>query len=80
MALPATLLGVAALDAGVNGDGGGKAIVGGATLLGLGATGLIFGPVWLGLRPWALKNNPSAFYPLDEVKEKLKIYDDACRS
>ena len=80
MAWPATLLGGAALDSGVNGDGGNGAIVGGATLLSLGGTGLIFGPVWLGLRPWPLKNNPAAFYPLDEVKEKLEIYDDACGS
>lgn len=79
VAIPATLLGVGTLNAGVNGDGGTGAIVGGATLLSLGGTGLIFGPVWLGLRPWALKNNPAAFYPLDEVKEKLEIYDDACR-
>lgn len=79
VAIPATLLGVGALNAGVNGDGGDGAIVGGATLLSLGGTGLIFGPVWLGLRPWALKNNPAAFYPLDEVREKLEIYDDACR-
>lgn len=76
----ATLVGVKALDSGVDGDGGDGAIAVGATLLGLGGTGLLFGPIWLGVRPWALKNNPAAFYPMEEIQEKLAFYDHACRS
>ena len=78
--IPVTLLGALALNSSVNGDGDDGALVAGATLLGVGGTGLMFGPIWLGVRPWALKNNPAAFYPLTEVQEWLDAYDAACGS
>jgi len=54
VAIPATLLGAGALNAGVNGDGGNGAIVGGATLLSLGGTGLILASLFGGLPLLAL--------------------------
>ena len=78
VSIPATLLGALALNSSVNGDGGDGALVAGATGVSLGGVGLMFGPIWLGVRPRALKNNPAAFYPLDMVQDKIGIYHDAC--
>lgn len=78
VAVPTTALGAVALNSSVNGDGGDGALVGGASLLSLGAVGLMFGPIWLGVRPWALRNNPATFYTLDDVTAKIEAYHDEC--
>lgn len=78
VSVPVTALGAAALNSYVNGSGGTGSLVLGATLLSFGATGLITGPIWATVRPWALRENPSVFYPVEQMQEEIEWYNAAC--
>lgn len=74
----ATLVGAGAFNAYTNGEGSDGALVLGGTLLGLGGSGLIIGPIWGGVRPIALKTNPAVFYSPDVLRPRIDTYNDAC--